>query len=107
MQSAEVQNGWALCWQRGATWSFWCPRFPRTASVSVRMGWWGVAKCALAIGIFIAGNVVAAYKIKKLGGIWKAARRILNTKTGEERAKVILSILGDLAGLTQVVDACA
>jgi hypothetical protein len=104
-------DGWALCWREGnklpsgAGWSFWCPTFPRSAAVAVRAGWLSVAKCAPAIGTFVAFNYLVALKVKKLGGIWKAARRFMKAKK-EERGEVILAALGDLSGVTAVIESC-
>jgi hypothetical protein len=107
VQDADTDgDGWALCWQRGAGMSFWCPLYPRSTPVAVRTSWWSVAKCAVAIAAFVAGNVVAAYKIRRAGGVWKAARRILKARKGEERAKAIAGLFTDLAGLTGVIEAC-
>src|SRR3954469_4842423 len=87
VQAADPNgDGWALCWQRGAKLSFWCPVYPRYAPIAARASWWAVAKCAVAIAAFIAYNYVAWAKIKKLGGAWKAAKRFLKAKK-EERGR--------------------
>jgi hypothetical protein len=101
----EYGNGWHKCWQRGAQAAFYCPAYPRAQPVAVRIGWWGVAKCALAIAGFVAANAVVAYKIKRLGGIWKAAQRILKAKK-EKRAEAIRDMFGEAIGIVGVIEAC-
>ena len=105
-QTAPNANGWALCWQQGARLSFSCPAFPRTSPLSVRLGWYGVAKCAVAIGLFIAGNVLAIGKIRKAGGVWKVARRVLKAKGAQAKAHVLAGVLGYVTGIEEVVDKC-
>lgn len=105
-QTAPNPNGWALCWQQGARMSLWCPAYPRMSPASVRLGWWGIAKCAVAIGLFIAGNVVAISKIRKAGGVWKVAKRVWKTKGAERKAQALAAVFGAIAGIEQLVDQC-
>ena len=37
---------------------------------------WGVIKCGAAVGAFVAGNAYLITKAQKVGGIYKAAKRI-------------------------------
>ncbi len=114
VQTLEKRPGWALCYVKDTPMkAFYCPVYPKGSNLAVQMGWYDVAKCAAGIGLFIAGNVVAALKIKKAGGVWKAARKIFRKEHGETSAErrervteAVYAIFGELTGVTAVITAC-
>ncbi len=81
-------------------------------------GWWG---CAGAVAAFVASNAVFASKIAKLGGAWKAAKKIRTAAKVIKRygwawnsaratsylGQAVLAGLGEISGITNVVKKCA
>jgi hypothetical protein len=65
-----------------------------------------VAKCAIHIGAFVAGNAVAINKLRKAGGVWKLAKEAWKAKGRAGKLKVLSSVFGELIGLNTVAEAC-
>jgi hypothetical protein len=79
--------------------------------------WAKIGKCALALTIFVGGNLIAVsklIKIKKyinaLGGFRETARLLVGATTWEERMRVggtaLVSLAAELTGATSVWSAC-
>ena len=54
---------------------------------------------------FIAGNTYLVLKVKRLGGVVKFAK-LWKARSAEERAKVIVKVIGYVAGTGAMVKAC-
>jgi hypothetical protein len=67
---------------------------------------WKVTKCTAAVAAFVAGNLFVAAKIKKIGGVAKTVKILLDAKNWEARYKAVLAITGEVAGISLVVDEC-
>ena len=67
---------------------------------------WDVVKCTAAVAAFVAGNLFVAAKIKKIGGVAKMVEKLRGAKSWEARYKAVLSITGEVAGISLVVDEC-
>lgn len=70
-------------------------------------GFWGWAKCVGSVGALVAGNALIAFKVAKLGGVWKAARLIAGASNAEEKWKVAAAAFGELTGVSAVVSSCS
>ncbi|MFB8239006.1 hypothetical protein ACFC58_20910 [Kitasatospora purpeofusca] len=69
--------------------------------------WVVVGKCVASIGAFVAGNAVLVAKLRKLGGVAKGARLVIQAGTREEKLKALVAMFGDITGLTTVVSNCS
>jgi len=69
-------------------------------------GWWGWAKCTAAIGALVAGNLLIAAKIRKLGGIPRVVRVLKEARNAQERYKALLYFFGEFAGINTVITNC-
>jgi len=112
---SKTKKGWALCRIKGSNVkAFYCPVFPSLASTRVQQGWLDVVRCGVAIGAFIAGNVALIAKVKKMGGVYKAARKIFSKRRkGESKAAhreriatAVLGVFGEITGADQVIEKC-
>lgn len=45
-------------------------------------------------------------KLRKAGGVWRAAKRIWRASTREKKLAIAGAVLGDISGITGVVAAC-
>lgn len=79
--------------------------------IEVQPGWWGtawkVAQCGAAVGAFAAGNMLLVYKIKKIGGVTRAAKMLVNAESAEQRWKAAALIFGEVTGLGAIVSSCS
>ncbi|MFE6056804.1 hypothetical protein ACFQ6N_39215 [Kitasatospora sp. NPDC056446] len=81
-----------------------------TGVQAAQAGWddvFTVAGCVAAIGAFVAGNAVLVAKLKKLGGVYKGAKLVIQAGNAEERMKALVAVFGDITGLTTVVSSCS
>jgi len=69
-------------------------------------GWWGWAKCTTSIGALVAGNLLIATKIRKLGGIPKVIETLKAARNAQERYKALLYFFGEFAGINAVLTNC-
>lgn len=69
-------------------------------------GWWGWAKCTAAIGALVAGNLLIATKVRKLGGIPKIVQTLKEARNAQERYKALLYFFGEFAGINAVITNC-
>ncbi|MEU2687348.1 hypothetical protein ABZ654_26420 [Streptomyces hygroscopicus] len=67
---------------------------------------WKITKCVASIGAFIAGNAVLVSKLKKLGGIYKGAKLVVEAGNFQERMKALAGIFGAVTGLGVVASSC-
>ena len=65
-----------------------------------------VISCGINIAALVVSNAVAISKLRKAGGIWKIAKKMLRTKGKLGKLKVLASVVGEIAGINQVVEAC-
>jgi hypothetical protein len=86
-------------------------RDARGRQIEVQPGWWGtawkVAQCGAAVGTFIAGNMLLIYKIKKIGGVTRAAKLLVNAENAEQRWKAAALLFGEVTGLGAIVSSCS
>ena len=62
--------------------------------------------CGLALVRFGAENFTVFAKIKKLGGVYKVAKKILKVKETKERVKLIYELFDSFTGVEGVVQGC-
>lgn len=95
--TATVAGSMIICTHAGVR--FKCPVAHRSQL--------GVFKCALAIAGFIAGNAVIISKLRKAGGVWKVAKKLWKAKGGRRKAEIFAGIVGQVTGITAVVEGCS
>ena len=69
-------------------------------------GWWGWVKCTASIGALVAGNLLIAAKITKLGGVAKVIKVLKAARNAEERYKALLYFFGEFTGIGAVITNC-
>jgi hypothetical protein len=69
-------------------------------------GWWEVIKCQAAILLLAAGNVLLITKIRKIGGIVAAVKRVLGAGSKTARLQALIEILGEFTGINTVLEKC-
>lgn len=88
----------------------WSSQAPATTIYYTRAAFWSkVLKyvgCAAGIGAAVLGNAALVLKLRKAGGVWKAAKRIWKASTREKKMAIVAAISGDISGVTGVVAAC-
>lgn len=67
---------------------------------------WKAFECAMAVGLFIAGNTYLVLKVKRLGGVLKYAKSLWKAKSAEERAKLIGKVFAYVAGTGALIKVC-
>lgn len=71
---------------------------------------WDVIQCAGAIGALVTlnGFVVpaVAYRIKKAGGIYKAAKKLVKAKNRQRRWNAAAALFGEVTSIGAVVEKC-
>jgi len=77
-----------------------------TAAPVKHMGTMKVVRCVLHLAAFVAGNTAAILKLKKMGGVWKVAKRQLRAKSAHARAALLAAIFGELVGIDELVSGC-
>lgn len=65
-----------------------------------------VVVCVAAIGAFVGGNGLLIWKLRKAGGVWRSAKRVLSTKGKAAKAKILTGIFGEVLGLDTIVEKC-
>lgn len=64
------------------------------------------AICVSAFGAFIGGNAIWIYKVKKAGGMYDAAKRVLSATDHEAKLKALTGIFTNAIGLDTIAKAC-
>ncbi|MFI1472441.1 hypothetical protein [Streptomyces wuyuanensis] len=67
---------------------------------------WKVTKCVGAIGAFVAGNAVMISKLRKLGGVYKGAKLVVQAGNFQDRMKALGAMFGEVTGLSMVASNC-
>jgi hypothetical protein len=67
---------------------------------------WKVIKCAAGIAVLVGGNILAGAKIRKLGGVWKVAKRTLSAKGKLAKVKILTAIAGEISGVANAAASC-
>ncbi len=67
---------------------------------------WKGFDCVLGVAGFAVGNSIIVLRIKKAGGVIKFAKRLWKAQSAEQRLKVVLSVIGYVAGTGAMVRAC-
>lgn len=75
-----------------------------------KIAWWNVVRkvavCVSAIGAFVIGNGIWITKLRKAGGVWKAAKRVVTAKGKRAKLVVLGGIFGNVLGLDQIAEKC-
>lgn len=76
----------------------------------VKAGFWSsfrkVVVCVAAIGAFITGNALWISKLRKAGGVWRNAKKIVKAKGKRAKMKVLAGIFGNVLGIDTVASKC-
>lgn len=67
---------------------------------------WDIIKCGAGVGALVAGNYLLIAKAKKVGGIYKAAKRIWKAKSKRRKVTAVRDMFGYVLGTGAVVEAC-
>ncbi|MHA7274135.1 hypothetical protein ACX80Z_11935 [Arthrobacter sp. TMT4-20] len=77
--------------------------FPVVADPSTVWGW---ALCTASIGALVAGNLLIASKITKLGGVAKVVAKLKVAKNAQARYKALIAFFGEFTGIGAVLNNC-
>lgn len=83
---------------------------PAGLTPAQKIAFWRTLKkivvCASAIGAFVLGNAIWITRVRKAGGIWKTAKRVLTTRGRVAKLKVLGGIFGNVLGLDTIAEKC-
>jgi len=68
---------------------------------------WGWAVCVASVGALVAGNMLVATKITKLGGVAKVIVTLKAAKNADARWKALLTFFGEFTGIGAVLTNCS
>lgn len=75
-----------------------------------KIAWFHVVRkvtvCVSAIGAFVIGNGFWIAKLRKAGGVWKAAKRVVTAKGKRAKLAVLGGIFGNVLGIDQIAEKC-
>ncbi len=77
--------------------------YPIVADPGDFFGW---LRCGASVGMLVAGNMLIATKITKLGGIPRVIKMLQDTRNAEQRWGTLISIFGEYAGISDVLNHC-
>lgn len=77
--------------------------FPVVADPSTAWGW---TLCGASIGALVAGNLLIASKITKLGGVAKVIIKLKAAKNADARYKALIAFFGEFTGIGAVLNNC-
>jgi hypothetical protein len=64
-----------------------------------------VFSCGINIAALVVSNAVAISKLRRAGGVRQIARKMLRTNGKLGKLKVLASVVGEISGINQVVEA--
>jgi hypothetical protein len=65
-----------------------------------------ITVCVSTIGAFVVGNATWILKLRKAGGVWKAAKRVIRAKGKRAKLIVLGGIFGNVLGLDTIAEKC-
>ncbi|GAA1112529.1 hypothetical protein GCM10009582_07570 [Arthrobacter flavus] len=77
--------------------------FPVVADPSTVWGW---TVCTATIGALVAGNLLIASKIAKIGGVAKVVTKLKAAKNAQARYKALIAFFGEFTGIAAVMNNC-
>lgn len=83
------------------------PTTSQTAPIARASSVWSVLRCGAAVGAFIAGNGLLISKVRKVGGLWKVAKKLWRAKGAQRKWEVAVGLFGYVSGIGALVEGCS
>ncbi|MGH2839215.1 MAG: hypothetical protein ACRDKY_00140 [Solirubrobacteraceae bacterium] len=58
------------------------------------------------VGAFVVTNAILVTKVRKAGGVWRVARRVLKARGKGRKLRILSGVFGEVLGLETIAEAC-